>query len=151
MLLDDSFDLSPFDLYFCFLLHKYEKAGNIKCHMISERTIVVESNATDITTTMMTTTTTTRQNEKFLDEGSLLLVKLDQQTIDSSSSNETNETIVNNTNQEWKQQLSRSRSNEGYEFSSVIPLGKILEVFGPVSKPLYTVRLLLSILLQLQL
>ena len=33
--------------------------------------------------------------------------------------------------------------NNHHSFNTVIPLGKILEVFGPVSRPLYTVRLLL--------
>ena len=123
--------------------------------MISERTIVVESNTSNIATTMMNSSST-RLNENFLDEGSLLLVKLDQQTVYSSSSVPTstsssspssNDTKENtNDTTDWKEQLLKSTSKEGNGSNSqvVIPLGKILEVFGPISKPLYTVRLLLS-------
>ena len=38
---------------------------------------------------------------------------------------------------------SSTSDNNHHSFNTVIPLGKILEVFGPVSRPLYTVRLLL--------
>ncbi len=95
-------------------------AGNIKFHLESERTIVVESNPTS------GVASSPHQfggfsNPLLLDEGSLLLLRLTQG--EEVSSKLIGDTIF--------------EANE----ECVIPLGKILEVFGPVSKPLYTVRL----------
>lgn len=70
------------------------QAGHVKCHMVEDRTIVVESVG----------------GARPLDEGSLLVVR-----------------FQNNDDYEQKSQL--------------LSLGKIFEVFGPVSKPLYTIRL----------
>ena len=64
-------------------------AGHITCHMVEDRTIVVEC---------------TQKHP--LDEGSLLVIRVDDD---------------NNLR--------------------LLPLGKVFEVFGPISRPLYTIRL----------
>lgn len=64
-------------------------AGHISCHMVDDRTIVVEST-----------------QKRPLDEGSLLVIRVDE---------------------DKKLRL--------------LPLGKVFEIFGPISRPLYTIRL----------
>lgn len=71
-------------------------AGNIKCHMIMDRTIVVESVAS--------------KGSAPLDEGSLLLIRVPDEGDEKAN-------------------------------ARLLPLGKVFEVFGPVSRPLYTIRL----------
>ena len=66
-------------------------AGRIRSHMVNDRTVVVES----------------FEGCKALDEGSLLVLRLEGCETDQQ----------------------------------VVPLGRIFEVFGPVSQPLYTIRL----------
>jgi hypothetical protein len=68
------------------------EAGNVKCHMIMDRTIVVESSLNG--------------GSAQLDEGTLLVIRV---------------------------------QDEGD--ARLLPLGKVFEVFGPVSRPLYTIRL----------
>jgi hypothetical protein len=68
-------------------------AGRIVCHMVGDRTIVVES----------------EPGKEPLDEGTLLVL--------------------------------RSEPTEEEEKPSLFPLGKVFEVFGPIRRPLYTVRL----------
>ena len=70
-------------------------AGNIKNHLVRERTIVVESSGVG-----------NSMASRPLDEGSLLVIK----TKDDGK--------------------------------SIVPLGRVFEVFGPVRKPLYSIRLL---------
>ena len=70
-------------------------AGNIKCHMVMDRTIVVES--------------VVSKGSAPLDEGSLLLIRVNE--------------------------------GDGTANATLLPLGKVFEVFGPVSRPLYTIRL----------
>jgi rRNA processing protein Gar1 len=116
------------------------KAGHIKCHLVSERTIVVESDNNNDNSNRYPITS---NDNNLLDEGSLLLLKVS-----------TGEIIDNVNKYKWMAQVSSSASSQsfsdnkgdhgGEENAIVIPLGKILEVFGPISKPLYTVRLLLS-------
>ena len=64
-------------------------AGHISCHMVDDRTIVVEST-----------------QKRPLDEGSLLVIRVDED-----------------------------------EKLRLLPLGKVFEIFGPISRPLYTIRL----------
>jgi hypothetical protein len=71
-------------------------AGHVSCHMVDDRTIVVESSPT--------------LKKGPLDEGSLLVVR-----------------VVNESDDNEKMRL--------------LPLGKVFEVFGPISRPLYTIRL----------
>jgi hypothetical protein len=73
-------------------LGKLCEAGNVRCHMIMDRTIVVESIATG--------------GSAPLDEESILVIRV----------------------------------QEGGD-ARLLPLGKVFEVFGPVSRPLYTIRL----------
>ena len=91
-------------------------AGHIKFHMVSDRTIVVESCRESATNAM------NNSHSSLLDEGSILLLKISK-----------NDEIIT------KNQLGNIavKDNE----ICVVPLGKILEVFGPVSNPLYTLRL----------
>lgn len=70
-------------------------AGHVSCHMVEDRTIVVESSPT--------------LKKGPLDEGSLLVVRVE--SLDE------------------KQKM------------RLLPLGKVFEVFGPISRPLYTIRL----------
>lgn len=77
-------------------------------------------------------------SNNLLDEGSLLLLKVDKTRATRTNPND------------WISQIISTGSiNDDDNVDNVdnvdvvIPLGKILEVFGPVSKPLYTVRLLL--------
>jgi hypothetical protein len=99
-------------------LDRIRLAGNITFHLASERTIVVESNPNGGAEQM-------GGHPFLLDEGSLLLLRLKQDDKIMS-------TLVGDVSME---------ANE----TCVIPLGKILEVFGPVSKPLYTIRLTKSL------
>mmetsp|Transcript_11337 Transcript_11337/g.21216 ORF Transcript_11337/g.21216 Transcript_11337/m.21216 type:complete len:666 (-) Transcript_11337:1731-3728(-) len=98
-------------------------AGNIKFHMVPDRTIVVESNPHGGVAAVTSNVYHSNLAKKplLLDEGNLLLLKVDR-------GNEYLGKIVDYT---------ELRDNDFF----VIPLGKILEVFGPVSKPLYTLRL----------
>jgi len=97
----------------------FRKAGNIKFHMVSERTIVVESDPMGGSFNAHGNATFNRP--LLLDEGSNLFLKV---THDD----------------EFLKKIADGITFEGNEVC-VIPLGKILEVFGPVAKPIYTVRL----------
>ncbi len=103
---------------------------------MSERTIVVESDGSNNNNQYPMYNFSTTNN--LLDEGSLLLLKV---VVGIKNANE-------HENHQWVKELSSLSTNEnndnGDEVAVVIPLGKVLEVFGPISKPLYTVRLLLS-------
>lgn len=98
-------------------------AGNIKFHMVSDRTIVVESNPQGGVALAFNlyNSNPAAKKDLLLDEGNLLLLKADGE-------NQFFADIVDGT---------ELKDNEVF----VVPLGKILEVFGPVSKPLYTLRL----------
>lgn len=71
-------------------------AGHIKCQMVMDRTIVVESVVSN--------------GSAPLDEGSLLVIRVPSEGDEKAN-------------------------------ARLLPLGKVFEVFGPVSRPLYTVRL----------
>jgi Gar1/Naf1 RNA binding region. len=99
-------------------------AGNIKFHMVSDRTIVVESNPQGGLASASNRYDSNHSVKKplLLDEGNLLLLKITKD----------NHPMI-------------AKITDGSELKDtevfVVPLGKILEVFGPVSKPLYTLRL----------
>lgn len=130
----------------------------MKCHLIPERTIVVQSsNLSDVVNGSSSSSSSfqplhpTKLNDNLLDEGSLLLVKVNKEEITTKVDSNDNEDESDNS-MKWKEQLISSAdictSSSDVDDNSgnsevVIPLGKILEVFGPISKPLYTVRLLL--------
>ena len=100
-------------------LDRIRLAGVIKFHLVADRTIVVESipdGGMAVPEHMVNT-----PGSLLLDEGSLLLLKLVK-------------------NDEITAKIVGDVALEANEIC-VIPLGKILEVFGPVSKPLYTMRL----------
>ena len=101
-------------------------AGHVKTHLVNERTIVVQSKTMD-GMKMMSNNPNTQQQPLLLDEGNLLLLKL-------------------NENDENVPKIINDMSNISTDNVRVVALGKILEVFGPVSKPLYTVRLKHSII-----
>jgi hypothetical protein len=92
-------------------------AGHIKFHMISDRTIVVES--------CPESGASSHISSLLLDEGSILLLKMSKH----------DEILTKN-------QLGSIALADNEV--CVVPLGKILEVFGPVAKPLYTLRLVNS-------
>ena len=92
--------------------------------MVAERTIVVESDGSN-------NNNQNSMNNNLLDDGSLLLLKMSLQNKEDQN------------DEEWVKEL-KSLSIDNDEEVVVIPLGKILEVFGPIFKPLYTVRLLFS-------
>lgn len=75
-------------------------AGNIKSHMVQDRTIIIESSQGN------------GSNEP-LDEGSLLVISMEGE----------------------------GSTNEQLEQPSLVPVGRVFEVFGPLRRPLYTVRL----------
>lgn len=87
------------------------------------------------------------QNQ-LLDEGTLLVLKMSGRSDCGNSSSSTNET--NNVDKQmnlqynWMKEISNGNGCDSKNIDIILPIGKILEVFGPVSKPLYTVRLLLS-------
>jgi hypothetical protein len=95
-------------------------AGHVKTHLINERTIVVQSKTIDGMNMMSHNQKT--QEPLLLDEGNLLLLKL-------------------NENSEYARKIIVDTPDVSEDNVRVVALGKILEVFGPVSKPLYTVRL----------
>jgi len=97
-------------------------AGHIKFHMISDRTIVVESCPESGASSHIPTNQT---QSLLLDEGSILLLKMSKH----------DEILTKN-------QLGSIALADNEV--CVVPLGKILEVFGPVAKPLYTLRLVNS-------
>lgn len=103
-------------------------AGHIKFHLQTERTIVVESEPTIASNNPAqfggVPQYHIQQQPMLLDEGSLLLLSIKE-------------------DDEITSKLVRDMKTEANK-SCVIPLGKILEVFGPVSKPLYTIRLMNS-------
>eukprot|EP00551_Chaetoceros_affinis_P005890 CAMPEP_0203686082 /NCGR_PEP_ID=MMETSP0090-20130426/48879_1 /ASSEMBLY_ACC=CAM_ASM_001088 /TAXON_ID=426623 /ORGANISM="Chaetoceros affinis, Strain CCMP159" /LENGTH=747 /DNA_ID=CAMNT_0050555297 /DNA_START=98 /DNA_END=2341 /DNA_ORIENTATION=+ len=116
------------------------KAGFIKCHLVTERTIVVESDSNRNPIINNFSLSAMSRNNDLLDEGSLLLLKVCK--TNNNDTNNKNDVDNPNEQEEWVKKLT-SLSKVDDEVV-VIPLGKILEVFGPISKPLYTVRLLLS-------
>mmetsp|Transcript_6222 Transcript_6222/g.15397 ORF Transcript_6222/g.15397 Transcript_6222/m.15397 type:complete len:645 (-) Transcript_6222:57-1991(-) len=79
-------------------------AGNIKNHMVLDRTVVVQS--------ILRSPASHQGVSGPLDEGSLLVIQISD-----------NDNAKNASGAIW------------------IPLGRIFEVFGPVSQPLYTIRL----------
>ena len=95
-------------------------AGHVKAHLVNERTIVVQSKTIDGMNMMSHNQKT--QEPLLLDEGNLLLLKL-------------------NENSEYARKIIVDTPDVSEDYVRVVALGKILEVFGPVSKPLYTVRL----------
>lgn len=96
----------------CVSMDRLSVAGLVKSHLVSERTIVVESRME-------------RQSAQMtlLDEGSLLVVK------------------VNPENEYFRDIIGEEAKHFGSNDCYIVPLGKVLEVFGPVTRPLYTVRL----------
>ncbi|KAL3911611.1 MAG: hypothetical protein SGILL_007212, partial [Bacillariaceae sp.] len=96
---------------------KLSLAGTVKSFMVDTRTVVVESTAQEKGTASMPWHSVNSGSNGLLDEGSLLVMRVpnrsDETTTDASSSN----TL------------------------QFIALGRIFEVFGPVSRPLYTIRL----------
>eukprot|EP00536_Pseudo-nitzschia_multiseries_P007879 jgi/Psemu1/287422/fgenesh1_pg.190_\ len=87
-------------------------AGRVKNYMLMDRTVVVES------ISISSTSLRTQQAVGPLDEGSLLVIKKHSNTENGALSDGT-----------------------GTDVTSLMPLGRIFEVFGPVSQPLYTIRL----------
>mmetsp|Transcript_24278 Transcript_24278/g.53132 ORF Transcript_24278/g.53132 Transcript_24278/m.53132 type:complete len:691 (+) Transcript_24278:143-2215(+) len=91
-------------------------AGRIKNYMAVDRTVVVASAAVSPSSSGL------QQATGPLDEGSLLVIKkqhaANTSTDDSAPYADTSEAAT-----------------------TLIPLGRIFEVFGPVSQPLYTIRL----------
>ncbi|GFH58852.1 hypothetical protein CTEN210_15328 [Chaetoceros tenuissimus] len=100
---------------------RIHSAGKLKFHMVSERTIVVESNNLP-THGINAYVGAMNLQSSLLDEGSILLLK-----------------FVSNDEIIAKQEFGEISLAENE--ICVIPVGKILEVFGPVAKPLYTLRL----------
>ena len=100
---------------------RIHSAGKLKFHMVSERTIVVESNNLPTHGSNAYVVAMNLQSS-LLDEGSILLLKFDS-----------NDEII------AKKEFGEISLTENE--ICVIPVGKILEVFGPVAKPLYTLRL----------
>lgn len=100
---------------------RIHSAGKLKFHMLSERTIVVESNNLP-THGRNAYVGAMNLQSSLLDEGSILLLKFDS-----------NDEII------AKQEFGEIRLTENE--ICIVPVGKILEVFGPVAKPLYTLRL----------
>jgi rRNA processing protein Gar1 len=130
-------------------LDRIRLAGNIKFHLVSDRTIVVESNpngdaddGTGAGIYQKGSHPGTDNSPLLLDEGSLLLLRLrkDDEIISKLIGDEIEDIDV--------KPYSDAKVNTIANKTCVIPLGKILEVFGPVSKPLYTVRLTKSLVVQ---
>ena len=76
---------------------KLVMAGRIKCHLVKERIVVVES----------------QESQRPLVEGRPIVVRYEDQD---------------------------SEKEEGERLKQLLPLGKVFEVFGPVSRPLYSIR-----------
>jgi rRNA processing protein Gar1 len=89
-------------------------AGTIRNFMMEDRTVVVES-------VMPSPTTSWQQQTGPLDEGSLLVMQVPASVLSDNSDNSDN-----------------GNNSQATEY---VPLGRIFEVFGPVSRPLYTIRL----------
>jgi len=100
-------------------------AGHIKFHMVSDRTIVVESCPESGASSHISTNPANQNQSLLLDEGSILLLKMSKH----------DEILTKN-------QLGSIALADNEV--CVVPLGKVLEVFGPVAKPLYTLRLVNS-------
>merc|ERR1719330_1471301 len=100
----------------------------MKCHLVTERTIVVESDGSTINNqrnqNFMSNHPLATMNNNLLDEGSLLLLKISAQN---------NEHLDEKA---WVNELISFSAKNTDEEAVVIPLGKILEVFGPIFKPL---------------
>jgi len=94
-------------------------AGNVKAHMVQDRTVIVECFAPPKDTGTFTT--------QPLDEGSLLVFRMELPAVDDDVDKDNDNQDNTATTQTTKEKL--------------IPLGKVFEVFGPVRRPLYTVRL----------
>jgi len=120
-----------------FPLDDLHLAGHIKSHLIPKQTLVIKSSATTTTQTTtysnLNTTNTNNTNSPLLDEGSYLFLKASTDTDGELITKSESTAIDNNKNN------SNSDGNDGN--CRVIPLGKVLELFGPVSRPLYMVRL----------
>ena len=130
-------------------LDRIRLAGNIKFHLASDRTIVVESNPNgdadngkDAGVGQEGSHLGTDNDPLLLDEGSLLLLRLrkDDEIISKLIGDDIEDIDV--------KAHSDVKVNVIANKTCVIPLGKILEVFGPVSKPLYTIRLTKSLVVQ---
>ena len=100
---------------------KTSVAGKIKHFMITDRTVVVESVSSSLQRGMGGCDT-----DGPLDEGSLLVIEIQKSSLEDQGS-------LNSCND--------NDDNSVVDDTSLIPLGRIFEVFGPVSRPLYTIRL----------
>ena len=96
-------------------------AGTIQNYMVVDRTVVVASAAVSPSSSSGPQAQATGP----LDEGSLLVVKMQQHAANASA----------NTDGDGDGASSSDAA------TTLIPLGRIFEVFGPVSQPLYTIRL----------
>lgn len=96
---------------------KLQSAGTIENHLVAERIIVIKSKAETGAKSNFHYNQNSNGNS-VIDEGSLLMVKMDS----------------NSGIREFQEEIPG-------EYSHVILLGKIIEIFGPISRPLYTLRL----------
>eukprot|EP00751_Fragilariopsis_kerguelensis_P016654 CAMPEP_0170840752 /NCGR_PEP_ID=MMETSP0734-20130129/4761_1 /TAXON_ID=186038 /ORGANISM="Fragilariopsis kerguelensis, Strain L26-C5" /LENGTH=716 /DNA_ID=CAMNT_0011208613 /DNA_START=29 /DNA_END=2179 /DNA_ORIENTATION=- len=106
---------------------KMAVAGKIRDYMITDRTVVVESLKSSLLqpNTMLGGCATGP-----LAEGSLLVIQIQPSLLAGSKGQEKDNSA----------DINDDDDNPGDEMS-LIPLGRIFEVFGPVSQPLYTIRL----------